>query len=380
MQRAVRACAGVRGGVCWRVAPQLVRAGRLACGAAANDEHGGAGLQIVQRPRLVGRGGHRVVARGVQSARRDGARVRAEHVKLLAVGVPAPGRLVGRARQDDRLGRVQAHLVDLLGVTFQCRLGGARGAVVQRDVSVGAASRGQGLTRVHTDTGVPFRVRLSRAEGGEAGDRLRSRLVGGRLPLLAPLRQPLCVCLEAADDRGRHARRAVHLHGGRRRRRRRRRRGDGRWARLSERLASVVSLLDQPRDDAARSIMLVEGLPQLLPRRIQLLLERERLEHQSVPLVLKEREHPGDAARTHGAGLHRRAHLQGKEVVLGQRLAGDRALPRALDVLLDNRLLEEVARLAHHRVLRRVARDGTEHCSCVASGSWPTCGNRAAAA
>lgn len=193
-----------------------------ACGAVADDEHGGAGLQVVQRPRLVGRGGHGIVARGVQSTCRDGARVRAEHVKLLAVGVPAPGRLVGGARQDDRLGRVQAHPVDLLGVTFQCRLGGARGAVVQRDMPVGTARRGQGLTRVHIDTGVPFRVRLSRAEGREAGDRLRSRLVGGRLPLLAPFGQPLCVGLEAANDHRRHARRAVHLHGPRRRRRRRR--------------------------------------------------------------------------------------------------------------------------------------------------------------
>jgi hypothetical protein len=51
----------------------------------------------------------------------------------------------------------------------------------------------------------------------------------------------------------------------------------------------------------ARRVVLVQRLDQLLAHSVQVSLELVRLQHERVPLVLEERQHPGDAGRARGA-------------------------------------------------------------------------------
>jgi hypothetical protein len=59
-------------------------------------------------------------------------------------------------------------------------------------------------------------------------------------------------------------------------------------------LASLVPLFDETGNNAKGSILAVERMSKLLSGRLVLKLERERLEHQRVPLGLKGVEKRGD--------------------------------------------------------------------------------------
>ena len=69
--------------------------------------------------------------------------------------------------------------------------------------------------------------------------------------------------------------------------------------------ARFVSLLDQTSDHAARGLVLVQSLAKLLANSLQVLFERERLEHHAVPLVLQRDEQTRNAGRWRGFGLYK---------------------------------------------------------------------------
>merc|ERR1719253_2521691 len=61
--------------------------------------------------------------------------------------------------------------------------------------------------------------------------------------------------------------------------------------------ASIVTLLHEPGEDTASGIVLVQGVTQLLPDRLNMLLELAGLRNHGVPLGLKERQQPRNARR-----------------------------------------------------------------------------------
>jgi hypothetical protein len=63
----------------------------------------------------------------------------------------------------------------------------------------------------------------------------------------------------------------------------------------------LVALTRQARDHACGGIVLVQGGAELLSRLRQLLLERVRLEHNGVPLVLEGAEQRGDGGEVRRA-------------------------------------------------------------------------------
>lgn len=112
-----------------------------------------------------------------------------------------------------------------------------------------------------------------------------------------------------------------------------------------ERRSRLVAFFGQPRDDADGGIVLVEGIGQLVACLRQLLLELEGLEGQGVPLVLEGRQEGGDGGQGGRPRAHDAGGLDGQEVFEVELIAGDGVLAVLLDVLLDQPLLENSARL-----------------------------------
>mmetsp|Transcript_39681 Transcript_39681/g.68004 ORF Transcript_39681/g.68004 Transcript_39681/m.68004 type:complete len:231 (+) Transcript_39681:1338-2030(+) len=221
----------------------------------------------------------------------------------------------------------------------------SRCAVEKHDASVDATGDGKRLRRVHADADGAGGVNGLRGLLAERDELLGPELSRRRLALLTPLGQRFRSRREHRLQLGGHAV-GVDSHSlrprlGRTVARGRRPRRAG--LRLGQGLARVVPLLDQPRDHAASCVVLVEGLGKLLPQVLVLLLQRVGLQHQSVPLVLEQIKHARDAGGRHRPRLHCRAHLERQQVRRLQRVAGDRALAGALDVLFHNRPLEQVA-------------------------------------
>lgn len=65
---------------------------------------------------------------------------------------------------------------------------------------------------------------------------------------------------------------------------------------VSELLPCLVALLHESRNHSAGSVVLVQGLGQLLASGVQVLLEREGLQHHFVPFILECHQQTGDAS------------------------------------------------------------------------------------
>ena len=73
---------------------------------------------------------------------------------------------------------------------------------------------------------------------------------------------------------------------------------------LCQRLARFITLLGETSDDAARRLVLVERLTELLTHRLEVLLQGECLEHHAIPFVLQGNKQARDAGRGDGLRLH----------------------------------------------------------------------------
>lgn len=91
--------------------------------------------------------------------------------------------------------------------------------------------------------------------------------------------------------------------------------------------------------------MLVESISQLVACLRELLLELEGLQGKGVPFVLEGRQEGGDRGQGGWSGFHDAGGLDGKEVFEVELFAGDGVLAILLNVLLDQSLLEDSARL-----------------------------------
>jgi hypothetical protein len=117
-------------------------------------------------------------------------------------------------------------------------------------------------------------------------------------------------------------------------------------------LPSLVALLDEPGNDAQAGILAVEGVRKLLTRRLVLLLERERLEHERIPLGLERVQQRGHRGRRRRPGS---SHVRRWTRECG-------AVSNMLSTESPDRSLVELALtdLDLHEVLlgQRLARDG----------------------
>jgi hypothetical protein len=131
-------------------------------------------------------------------------------------------------------------------------------------------------------------------------------------------------------------------------------------------IASFVAFPCQTRDDACGSIVLVEGSAELLSRLRQLLLERVRLEHNGVPLVLESAEQGGDRCEIRRAGCDDLGRLELDEVLDGELLARDGVGVVFGNVRLNQALLENIAALSRRdRVSGSLSGYGAKHCEWV---------------
>lgn len=105
----------------------------------------------------------------------------------------------------------------------------------------------------------------------------------------------------------------------------------------------LVPLPRQPRNDANRSIVLVQSRRELLTGAGQLLLQVIRLERQRVPFVLEGREEGGDRCQRWGSWPDNVRLGEGEEVVGRQGFAGSGLGAILRDVLFDEALLEDGA-------------------------------------
>ena len=293
----------------------------------------------------------------------------------------------------------------------QQQAGSGRTAVAVEELGrvVDAAAEEQArVARAHVDREHAGLGRLvQRVARGllERGERGRVGELRGRGPLLALLRERLPLVRHRRDRvvgdarrrRGRRRVARVHCVGARAARGRRagrargRVRGDRRLVRREHR-ARLVALAHQPRYHAARRVVLVQRLRELLARVVEVRLERVRLEHERVPLVLERREQARQRRRVRRARPHAEVALHRHQVLGRERLPRDGARaarrvqvlrgegergsqrergpkrPRARAArarvatrLLNQVLLEQVAReLADDRLARHLTTDRTE--------------------
>lgn len=115
---------------------------------------------------------------------------------------------------------------------------------------------------------------------------------------------------------------------------------------VGQRLPRLVSFARQSRNNARRGVILVERSAQLLPRLRELLLQRKRLEHNRVPLVLERAEQRRDRGEVRRAGRHYARRLELDEVFDREVLARDGVGVVFGDVRFDEPLFEDVAALA----------------------------------
>mmetsp|Transcript_45880 Transcript_45880/g.109501 ORF Transcript_45880/g.109501 Transcript_45880/m.109501 type:complete len:274 (-) Transcript_45880:34-855(-) len=269
---------------------------------------------------------------------------------LLPLRGPHLDRRILRGREDHVLGRVEDGVCDGGLVAHDGNRGLARRTVADHRRARGVGGEDEGLVfRVHRHA--RRRLLLVRCELRCLLERLDRSLARQQLrhgALLAPLGQllrPFCHPLLH------HLRDAVLLHGvaG----------GRGAPRGVVGHRHRRVALLDQFSDHAARGVVLVEGVRQLIPYLLELLAQHVRLDHGRVPFCLKRADHPREARRRHRLGLHLRVRLEVDEIRCRQLLARDWAPAGLEQVLRDDSMLEDVARLARDdRLDRRVARHG----------------------
>lgn len=115
---------------------------------------------------------------------------------------------------------------------------------------------------------------------------------------------------------------------------------------IRQRFPRLVSFTRQSRNHARRSVILVQRRAQLLPRLRKLLLQRKRLEHNRIPLVLERAEQRRDRGEVRRAGRHYTRRLELDEVFDREVLAGDGVGVVFGDVRFDEPLFEDIAALA----------------------------------
>ena len=205
-------------------------------------------------------------------------------------------------------------------------------------------------------------------EGLEAPDVVRgNQLLGDGLAALLPLPgQDLGLVLQLVHDLRSHARGLGRGRSGRSRlggllayrglsggvgRRHKRclrlERGQG--------LPGRGDLLVEPGDDAAGGVVLVERVTELLAGGLQLLPEGEGVQHHGVPLILQRLEDGRDGGGRGRLRLDEWRGLEGDELLHAERLLVDGVGAVLGDVLLDETLLEDLARDGRdHRGLGRL--------------------------
>ena len=92
---------------------------------------------------------------------------------------------------------------------------------------------------------------------------------------------------------------------------------------VRQRLSRLVSLARQSRDDACRCIVLVQRRAELLPRLSELLLQRESLQHNRIPLVLESAQKRWYRREVWRAGCDDSRRLELDQVVDRELLPSD---------------------------------------------------------
>lgn len=113
---------------------------------------------------------------------------------------------------------------------------------------------------------------------------------------------------------------------------------------LGQLCQKLLSFSLKAADDLTGGLVLVKSMRKFLTSLIEAALQLVDFKHLSVPLLLKELEHPGEGHRVERFWGHSRCHFQLKQVALVEVCPSNGALAGLLQVLRDQTLFENVSK------------------------------------